>query len=187
MWCVRPAQECAKNGRARSTKMRWAVRSQWSWYTIIIAIIWVFDRWWEFLLHLYGRNPPAFSGMRNLDISSAFFFPWYSSGIYVPSMTLVSGIRKWGKSVDAVCPLLFFSSRSAKTYLGVGAVISRPDGTIPDKARKWWGTGSTRAGIKTTVRTSMGNILFHNSIVEKMQKLCYNASACFTKNTRLFT
>lgn len=79
----------------------------------------------------------------------------------------------------------FFIPVGHKTYLGVGGIIGLigPYLIRPESG----GVGCTSGGIRTTVRTSVGNILFHNSIVEKMQKLCYNASACFTKNTRLFT
>ena len=166
---VRPsAQECAQNGRARSTKMRWAIREGENSHRNFFCTFTV------------GVHPL-------FQVSSIYggFFPFgICQEIYDTVVILISGIRECGKSVNAVCPF-FFIPVGHKTYLGVGGIIGLigPYLIRPESG----GVGCTSGGIRTTVRTSVGNILFHNSIVEKMQKLCYNASACFTKNTRLFT
>ena len=132
-------------------------------------------------MHLYGRNPPTFSGQQHLW---RFLFLWHLSGDIRYRRDPYQRNPGMRKIRQCCLPILFYSSRSQNLF-GCRR-HHRPDRTIPDKARKWW-VGCTSSGIRATVRTSVENILFHNSIVEKMQKLCYNASACFTKNTRLFT
>ena len=132
-------------------------------------------------MHLYGRNPPTFSGQQHLW---RFLSLWHLSGDIRYRRDPYQRNPGMRKIRQCCLPILFYSSRSQNLF-GCRR-HHRPDRTIPDKARKWWGRLHQRWNKNATVRTSVGNILFHNSIVEKMQKLCYNASACFTK-TRAYS
>lgn len=72
------------------------------------------------------------------------------------------------RKIRQCCLPILFIPVGHKTYSGVGGIIGLigPYLIRPESG----GVGCTSGGIRATVRTSVGNILFHNSIVVKTGK-----------------